>query len=149
MSFQRILAADGPGACLIIRLLVGGVFFLEGIKKFLFVEQWGAGRFARIGIPAPGIMAPFVGVVEIVCGFLILIGLLTRLASIPLLINISVAIATTKIPILLRSGFWPMEAEARTDYSMLMGLLFLLLAGAGSWSMDARLAPKAPGTKAQ
>jgi uncharacterized membrane protein YphA (DoxX/SURF4 family) len=149
MSFQRILAADGPGAGLIIRLLVGGVFFLEGIKKFLFVEQWGAGRFARIGIPAPGIMAPFVGVVEIVCGFLILIGLLTRLASIPLLINIGVAIATTKIPILLRSGFWPMEAEARTDYSMLMGLLFLLLAGAGSWSMDARLAPKALGTKAQ
>jgi putative oxidoreductase len=116
MRFQRILAADGPGAGLIIRLLVGGVFFLEGIKKFLFVEQWGAGRFARIGIPAPGIMAPFVGVVEIVCGFLILIGLLTRLASIPLLINIGVAIATTKIPILLRSGFWPMEAEARTDY---------------------------------
>jgi putative oxidoreductase len=149
MRFQRILAADGPGAGLIIRLLVGGVFFLEGIKKFLFVEQWGAGRFARIGIPAPGIMAPFVGVVEIVCGFLILIGLLTRLASIPLLINIGVAIATTKIPILLRSGFWPMEAEARTDYSMLMGLLFLLLAGAGSWSMDARLAPKALGTKAQ
>ena len=148
MTWQRILAADGPGANLIVRLLVGGVFFLEGIKKILFVEQWGAGRFERIGIPAPGIMAPFVGVVEIVCGFLILIGLLTRLASVPLLINISVAIATTKIPILLRSGFWPMEAEARTDYSMLMGLLFLLLAGAGSRSVDARLARKARGANA-
>ena len=142
MTWQRMLAADGPGANLLVRLLVGGVFFLEGIKKFLFVEQWGAGRFARIEIPAPGIMAPFVGVVEIVCGFLILIGLLTRSASIPLLINIGVAIATTKIPILLHSGFWPMEAEARTDYSMLMGLLFLLLAGAGSRSVDARLARK-------
>lgn len=142
MRFQRILAADGPSAALFIRALVGGVFFLEGIKKFLFVEQWGAGRFARIGIPAPGIMGPFVGVVEIVCGFLILIGLVTRLASIPLVINISVAIATTKIPLLLKSGFWPMEAEARTDYSMLMGLIFLLLAGAGSWSVDARLAAK-------
>jgi putative oxidoreductase len=142
MRWQRILAADGPGANLLVRLLVGGVFFLEGIKKFLFVEQWGVGRFARIGIPAPEIMAPFVGAVEIVCGVLILFGLLTRLASVPLLINIGVAIATTKIPLLLRSGFWPMEAEARTDYSMLMGLLFLLLAGAGSWSMDARLAGK-------
>ena len=149
MTWQRMLAADGPGANLIVRLLVGGVFFLEGIKKFLFVEQWGAGRFARIGIPAPGIMAPFVGGVEIVCGFLILIGLLTRLASVPLLINIGVAIATTKIPLLLRSGFWPMEAEARTDYSMLMGLLFLLLAGAGSRSMDARLARKTQGANAQ
>lgn len=149
MRWQRMLAADGPGANLIVRLLVGGVFFLEGIKKFLFVEQWGAGRFARIGIPAPGITGPFVGGVEIVCGLLLLIGLLTRLASIPLLINIGVAIATTKIPILLRSGFWPMEAEARTDYAMLMGLLFLLLAGAGSRSMDARLARKTQGSNAQ
>jgi len=149
MRFQRILAADGPGIILIIRLLVGGVFFLEGFKKFLFVEQWGAGRFARIGIPAPGIMCPFVDAVEIVCGLLILIGLLTRVASIPLFIDICVAIATTKIPIILRSGFWPMEAEARTDYSMLMGLLFLVLAGAGSWSADARIAPKTPGSNAQ
>lgn len=143
------MAADSPGANLFIRLLVGGVFFLEGIKKLLFAEQWGAGRFARIGIPSPAIMAPFVGGVEIVCGLLILIGLLTRVASIPLLIDIGVAIATTKFPILLRSGFWPMEAEARTDYSMLMGLLFLLLAGAGLWSIDARLARKPQASNAQ
>jgi uncharacterized membrane protein YphA (DoxX/SURF4 family) len=143
------LGANGPGVILIIRLLVGGVFFLEGIKKFLFVEQWGAGRFAHIGIPAPGITGPFVGMVEIVCGLLIFVGLLTRVASIPLLLDIGVAIATTKIPILLRSGFWPMEAEARTDYSMLMGLLFLVLAGAGSWSVDARLAPKSQGSNTQ
>ena len=148
MNLQQIMAAGGPRAILFIRLMVGGVFFLEGIKKFLFTEQWGAGRFARIGIPAPGILGPFVGVVEIVCGFLILIGLLTRVASIPLIVNISVAIASTKIPILLKSGFWPLEAEARTDYSMLMGLLFLLLAGAGSWSVDARLAPKTQGSNA-
>ncbi len=98
---------------------------------------------------SPGFLAPFVGVVEIVCGFLLLVGLLTRLASIPLIINISVAIATTKIPILLKSGFWPMEAEARTDYSMLMGLLFLVLAGAGSLSIDARIRRMKPDTDAQ
>jgi putative oxidoreductase len=144
VRFQAISGARGPAAILAIRLLVGGVFFLEGIKKFLFVEQWGAGRFARIGIPFPGVMGPFVGGVEIVCGFLVLGGLFTRLASVPLLITISVAIAATKIPILLRSGFWPMEAEARTDYSMLMGSLFLILAGAGSWSVDAWLARKTP-----
>jgi len=149
MRLQKILGAHGPGAILIVRLLVGGVFFFEGIKKFLFVEQWGAGRFARIGIPTPGIMGPFVGGVEIVCGLLVLIGLLTRLASVPLLLTISIAIATTKIPILLHSGFWPMEAEARTDYSMLMGSLFLILAGAGSWSVDAWLARKTPESNAQ
>jgi len=140
--FDRFLSSNAPAATLAIRLLVGGVFFLEGIKKFLFVDQWGAGRFARIGIPAPHVIGPFVGVVEIVCGILLLLGLLTRLASIPLLIDIAVAIASTKIPIFLKNGFWPMEAEARTDYSMLLGLLFLLLAGAGPWSVDAVLVSK-------
>ena len=84
-------------------------------------------------------MGPFVGVVEIVCGLLLLAGLLTRLASILLIFDISVAIASTKIPILLKAGFWPMEAEARTDYSMLLGLIFLLVVGAGAWSLDVRL----------
>jgi len=145
MTMKKMLAADGSAANLLIRLLVGGVFFLEGIKKFLFPQQWGLGRFTHIGIPAPGTLAPFVGVVEIVCGFLLLLGLLTRLASIPLIIDICVAIATTKIPILLKSGFWPMEAEARTDYSMLMGLVFLLIAGAGPLSADARLQSRTQG----
>jgi uncharacterized membrane protein YphA (DoxX/SURF4 family) len=142
--WKKLFESRAPAATLIVRLLVGGVFLLEGIKKFLFVEQWGAGRFTRIGIPVPHIMGPFVGAVEIVCGALLLLGLLTRLASIPLIIDIAVAIASTKIPILLKSGFWPMEAEARTDYSMLMGLLFLFLVGAGPCSLDARL-HSAPG----
>lgn len=135
----------GHGANLIVRLLVGLVFLPEGVKKFLFPEQWGSGRFARIGIPAPHLMAQFVGAVEIVCGTLLLIGLLTRLAAIPLLIDIVVAIATTKIPLLWRAtavsskiGFWSMQAESRTDYAMLMALIFLLLAGAGPLSVDNR-----------
>jgi putative oxidoreductase len=142
MAFSKLLAAGGSPANFIIRLAVGGVFFLEGIKKFLFAEQWGAGRFARIGIPVPTLMAPFVGAVEIVCGLLLLLGLFTRLGSLPLIIDISVAIATTKVPILLKSGFWPMEAEARTDFSMLMGLIFLLIAGAGPLSADKLIAPR-------
>ena len=142
MAFQKFLAASGSPANLIIRLMVGGVFFLEGIKKFLFADQWGAGRFARIGIPVPGLMGPFVGIVETVCGLLLLLGLFTRLASLPLIIDISVAIYTTKIPILVKSGFWPMEAEARTDFSMLMGLVFLFIAGAGPLSVDWFIAPR-------
>lgn len=139
---EKMIKRKAPAATLFIRLLVGGVFLLEGVKKFLFVDQWGAGRFARIGIPDPQIMGPFVGIVEIVCGALVLVGLLTRLASIPLIIDISVAIASTKVPILLKSGFWPMEAEARTDYSMLLGSIFLLLVGAGACSLDAWLASR-------
>jgi putative oxidoreductase len=140
--FKKIIQTNAPAAVVAVRLLVGGVFFFEGIKKFHFVEQWGAGRFARIGIPAPQIMAPFVGVVEIVCGLLLLAGLFTRIASLLLAIDISVAIASTKIPLLLKSGFWPAEAEARTDYSMLMGLVFLLIVGAGAWSLDAWLSSR-------
>jgi putative oxidoreductase len=126
-------------AILAIRLLVGAVFFMEGIKKFLFPDQWGAGRFAGFGIPAPHVMGPFVGVVEIVCGFLVLLGLRTRLAAVPLLCVISTAIVVTKIPILFKAGFWRMEDVGRTDYSMLMGLVFLLFAGSGSLSLDARM----------
>jgi uncharacterized membrane protein YphA (DoxX/SURF4 family) len=119
---------------------VGAIFLSEGIQKFLFPGALGVGRFTKIGIPAPEIMAPFVGVMEIGCGALLLLGLLTRLAAIPLIIDMLVAIATTKIPILLKSGFWAMAHEARTDYAMLLGCLFFLVVGAGRWSMDARLA---------
>jgi putative oxidoreductase len=139
---KKILQTDAPAATWLIRFLVGLVFFFEGIKKFLFADQWGAGRFARIGIPDPHVLAPFVGSVEIVCGLLVLAGLFTRLASIPLIVVISVAIASTKVPILMKSGFWPMEAEARTDYAMLLGLLFLLIAGAGARSLDDKLAAR-------
>jgi putative oxidoreductase len=142
MALQKFQSAGGSPANIIIRLAVGGVFFLEGIKKFLFYGEWGAGRFARIGIPVPGLMGPFVGAVETVCGLLLLLGLFTRLASLPLIIDISVAIATTKIPIFVKSGFWPMEAEARTDFCMLMGLIFLLIAGAGPLSADKLIAPR-------
>jgi uncharacterized membrane protein YphA (DoxX/SURF4 family) len=123
----------------LIRLLVGAVFLSEGIQKFLYPDALGVGRFTKIGIPLPGVMAPFVGVVEIVCGLLLLIGLATRLAAIPLVIDMVVAIATTKIPILLEEGFWRMAHEARTDYAMLLGLVFLVLVGAGPLSLDARI----------
>jgi uncharacterized membrane protein YphA (DoxX/SURF4 family) len=128
--------ADAPASVVLIRVLVGLVFLSEGIQKFLFPEALGVGRFVKIGIPAPGFFAPFVGVVEIACGLLLVIGLMTRLATVPLLIDILVAIATTKIPMLAQNGFWATAHEARTDYSMLLGLIFLLIVGGGPWSLD-------------
>ena len=132
---SQILKSTTPAAAL-IRLMVGAVFFSEGAQKFLFPDALGVGRFTKIGIPAPHFFAPFVGSVEIVCGALLILGLLTRLAAIPLLINISVAILTTKIPMLSKSGLWATLHEARTDYCMLLGLLFLLVAGSGAFSLD-------------
>jgi uncharacterized membrane protein YphA (DoxX/SURF4 family) len=138
-------------------MVVGGVFLSEGIQKFLFPADLAAGRFARIGIPAPEIMGPFVGGVEVVCGALIIIGLLTRLAAIPLIVDMLVAIITTKIPILLGHGFWrfsvpklasygfwSMTHEARVDVSMLLCSIFLLIVGAGAWSIDGRVARSSP-----
>jgi len=129
-------------AILLIRILVGWVFLSEGIQKFLFPDSLGVGRFVKIGIPWPQVMAPFVGVVEIVCGSLLLIGLDTRLATVPPLIDIAVAIYSTKIVTFKKNGFWGTLHEARTDVSMLLGLVFLLPVGAGAWSLDAWLAER-------
>lgn len=155
MTFRQLLSTNAPRSVFLIRLVVGGVFLSEGIQKFLYAAENGAGRFAKIGIPSPDVMGPFVGVVEIVGGLLILIGLLTRLAAIPLIIDMLVALLSTKIPILLGHGFWGfslrnlpyygvwgMLHEARTDLAMLFGSIFLLIVGAGLWSIDARLSSK-------
>lgn len=129
----------GQASLLLIRLPVGLIFLTQGILKFLDPNM-GVLRFTRIGFPHPYFTAHFVGCFEIVCGGLVLLGLWTRLASIPLLIVITTAIITTKIPELSRpgQGVWYMISDARTDFAMLCGLLFLLLEGAGSCSLDAR-----------
>ena len=149
----KIHPTHAPCSTVLIRLIVGGTFLSEGIQKFLFVDGLGVGRFVKIGIPYPEVMAPFVGVCEIVCGTLLILGLLTRLAAIPMIINISVAIVSTKIPLLLGHGvwmfnlpkagsygFWSMMHEARTDFAMLLGGIFLLIVGPGCFSLDALLA---------
>lgn len=137
--FRLVCDARGAPANVLIRALVGAVFLSEGIQKFLYPEALGFGRFAKIGIPIPHVSGPLVGVVEIAAGILLLAGLVTRLAAVLLLIDISVAIATTKIPMLVSKGFWAAAHEARTDWSMFVGLLFLLVAGAGPRSVDAHL----------
>ncbi|MGA7871860.1 MAG: DoxX family protein [Candidatus Binatus sp.] len=139
---MRSLLRPAPDyrAVVFVRVAVGSIFFSQGILKYIDPHM-GVLRFARIGFPMPEFTAHFVGAVEIVCGFLVLVGLLTRLASIPLLIVIVTAIATTKIPELFHpnQGFWFMVSDARTDSAMTMSLLLLIAAGGGSWSLDARI----------
>ena len=137
--YRNAVETTAPASVVLIRLAVGAVILSEGIQKFLFPGELGVGRFAKIGIPAPGVMAPFVGILEIGCGILMLIGLLTRLAAVPMIINMLVAISTTKIPLLVHKGFWAMAHEARTDWSVLLGSMFLLILGAGPWSVDCNL----------
>ncbi len=140
MTFTKwlevLFGTNAPAAALLIRLMVGGVFLSEGIQKFIYPDALGVGRFLKIGIPYPEITAPFVGLVEVGGGILMLAGLLTRLAALALIVDMLVAILTTKIPILIEGGFFKMAHEARTDYAMLLGSLFLLLAGSGPWSLD-------------
>ena len=143
---DRLTCSAAPSSTILIRLLVGGVFLSEGIQKFLFPDSLGAGRFMKIGIPDPALMAPFVGVVEIVFGLLVIAGFLTRLSAVPLLCVISTAIVTTKFPMLSRSGFWAMAHEARTDYCMFLGLLYLVISGGGALSADRMFRPRQPST---
>jgi uncharacterized membrane protein YphA (DoxX/SURF4 family) len=158
--WRRLLGSRAPTSVVLIRLAVGVVFASEGIQKFLYAEALGAGRFAKIGIPAPEVMGPFVGLVEIVCGLLVLAGLFTRLAAVPLIIDMAVAIASTKVPILVghgywifahtfasKAGLWSFLHESRTDLSMLCGSLFLSFMGGGPWSLDALLRRRLTGSE--
>ncbi len=136
-----MVAPNGNGrSAVFIRLAVGLIFLTQGILKYTD-PRMGVVRFTRIGFPFPAFTAHFAGTFEIACGLLVLLGLFTRLASVPLLIVILTAIATTKIPELFRpeQGFWFMVSDARTDFAMTMSLLFLLAAGPGAWSLDALL----------
>lgn len=136
---SRTLKTKASSAVILIRLLVGLVFLSEGIQKFLYPEIRGAGRFVKIGLPEPEFLSYFVASFEIVCGVLIVLGLLTRLAVLPTITIMLVAIFSTKIPMLSEEGFWSMAHAARTDFSMLLGSLYLLIVGAGPLSVDAFL----------
>jgi len=132
---------EAPRSVLLVRIAVGLIFLTQGILKYIDPNM-GVVRFTRIGFPHPYLTAHFVGTFEVLCGLLLLLGLLTRLVSIPLLIVITTAIATTKVPELLRAnqGLWYMVSDARTDFAMFCCLIFLISVGGGSWSLDARLA---------
>ena len=143
----RLTATRAPAAVLLIRLYVGVVFACEGILKFLRPDALGAGRFETAGIPAPGFFAYFDGVAEIICGVMLLVGLLTRLAAAPMIINMIGALLITKMPILWghaalfrrEHGWWDFIHESRVDLAQLCGSLFLLIVGAGALSFDSRV----------
>ena len=141
---------DGPAATAIMRLMVGGVFLSEGIIKFVFANQ-GVRRFTKLGFPMPALTASFIGGLEIVGGCLLIAGLLTRVAAIPFVIEMLVAILATKVSLYLgtsplplppsppRGGLWAVLHESRSDWAQLLTSLYLIIVGPGRWSLDARL----------
>lgn len=139
---RKSLQTDPDYKPLIPRIIVGMVFLSEGIQKFILPELVGAGRFAKIGFDNYEFLAAFVGTFEVACGVMLLLGLLTRWASIPLAIIMFTAIATTKIPKLIHDGFWIMAHDSRTDFSMTLLLFYLIYYGAGNLSIDQYLAKR-------
>jgi len=124
---------------MLVRLIVGLIFLSEGIQKFLFPGLVGSGRFEKIGFSNPEFWACFTATFEIMCGSLLLAGLVIRLAAIPLFIIMITAFITTKWPLLADKGFWTFAHEYRTDFAMTLLLVYLLIYGAGKWSFDSLL----------
>ncbi|PWJ44568.1 DoxX family protein [Sediminitomix flava] len=142
MTFKQLLFTDDSKTTIIIRLMVGLVFFSEGIQKFLYPSIRGAGRFEKIGLPSPEFLGSLVGGFEVLAGGFILFGLFTRFSSLITFTIMSIAIITTKLPILENDGIWKMLHDSRTDWAMFTGSLFLIFRGGGMWSFDRKLLRK-------
>ena len=149
MNLKPFFATKPDQSVILIRFLVGIVFFAEGLQKFIYPDLRGAGRFDSIGIPFPEFTGYLVGGLEVICGLLVLAGFITRFAVIPLIVIMITALFTTKLPILLGTGFWgfalrdleqygflSMMHESRNDLAMLIGSIFLYIKGGGYWSLD-------------
>jgi uncharacterized membrane protein YphA (DoxX/SURF4 family) len=144
---------DGPKSTLLLRLMAGGVFFWEGLLKFVYANQ-GVGRFTKLGIPFPHFTATFIGGLEIIGGLLLLAGLATRLIAIPFVAEMIVAILSTKISLYLGTsplplpsappqvGFWAVLHEIRSEYAQMLTVIFLMVNGPGEWSLDAVLSKR-------
>jgi putative oxidoreductase len=137
--YIRIIQTSGDKKVLVLRFIVGLVFLSEGIQKFLFPGSLGTARFERIGFADPAFWAYFTGTFEVLCGLMVLLGMAVRVTAIPLIIIMLTAFVTTKWPLLINKGFWTMAHEYRTDFSMTLLLVLLLITGAGRWSVDFRI----------
>lgn len=156
---QKLLTTDRSRSTLLIRIMVGAIFLTEGIQKFLYPASRGPGRFEGMGFPSPEFWGNFVGIFEIACGLFLLLGFITRAAALAMMVNMTVAILVTKIPIAFGAsfgpfnlreldtyGFWSMVHEMRTDFAMWIGSLFLLIKGSGQWGVDLMLSSRTNNT---
>jgi putative oxidoreductase len=136
---EKILNTGNDNKIIFVRIIVGLIFVSEGIQKFLFLQTFGPRYFAEIGFNHAFFWAYFTGTFEILCGILVLFGLVTRLASIPLLIVMITAFVTTKLPLLTSRGFLTFAHEYSTDFSLTLLLIVLIIYGGGNRSIDLRI----------
>jgi len=137
----------GQSTILIIRLMAGSVFFWEGILKFVYVNQ-GVGRFTKLGFPFPETTAHIIATGEIIGGLLLIFGLFTRITAFYFIVQMIVAVLSTKIDLYFgrsplpmppappKMGIWAVFHEIRSDYAQILTCLFLLIEGAGRRSLD-------------
>src|SRR3954453_7589248 len=137
----------GPSTILFIRMMAGGGFVMEGILKFVYVNQ-GVGRFTKLGFPFPETTAHFIATGEIIGGLLLIFGLFTKITAFYFIIQMIVAVLSTKIRLYLgtsplpsppappKMGIWAVLHEIRSDYAQILTCLFLVIAGAGRRSLD-------------
>lgn len=139
VMWEKITATDSRSTTILIRFMVGFIFFSEGFQKFLFPHVRGAGRFEEMGIPTPEFLSYFVATFEVICGAMILLGLLTRLAAVPIIFIMLVVIILTRLPTLVYENFWVMMYISKIDFAMLIGAIYLFIEGSGRWSVDQKL----------
>ena len=147
MTLHQFTPTRASGAVVLIRAYVGVIFAGEGVLKFLQPDALGPGRFIKAGIPGGTVLAYLDGIFEIGCGLMILAGLLTRLATLPMIVDMLGALVITKVPLLWshaplypkEGGFWDFFHEGRLEVAMLCGSVFLLIVGSGALSFDARM----------
>jgi putative oxidoreductase len=137
----------GQSSIIIIRLMAGGVFFWEGMLKFVYTNQ-GAGRFTKLGFPFPEPIAHFIAIGEMIGGAMLIAGFRTRIVAIYFVLEMIVAVLSTKISLFLgtsplplppappKVGIWAVLHEIRSDYAQILCCLFLVIEGAGRRSLD-------------
>jgi uncharacterized membrane protein YphA (DoxX/SURF4 family) len=135
----KILDTGNDSKIIFARIITGLIFISEGIQKYVIVTMLGPAYFEEIGFGHPMFWSYFTGTFEILCGILILVGLLTRLASIPLLFIMIIAFFKTKLPLLVSDGFLTFAHEYRVDFALTLLLIILFIYGAGKWSADLKI----------
>ena len=150
---QRLLGtpSNAQKEVIILRFMAGGVFFWEGLLKFVYANQ-GVGRFTKLGFLMPAETAHFIAVAEIAGGLLLLFGLFTRPVALFFIAEMIVAVLSTKISLYLgtsplplppappQMGIWAVLHEIRSDYAQLLTCLFLAIVGPGVLSLDQTMA---------
>jgi putative oxidoreductase len=139
MEADRVARVQGFGLA-VLRVIIGIVFLAHGLQK---IFQFGVGGFAGNlegqGVPLPLFFAVVVTLVEVLGGVALILGIFTRLVTVPLAIDMLVAMLMVHLP----NGFFMMNNGIELTLILLAASVALALAGSGEASLDKVLASRA------